>query len=307
MTAELSTIIDFIRFATTRFSGSSLSFGHSYVDAMDEATHLVLQTLELPPNVGGNWATARLTVEERRLLLERISRRVSERLPVAYLTGKAWFADLRFKVDQRALVPRSPIAELIREEFAPWLEAAQVQRVLDLHTGSGCIGIAMAAWQPHWHVDLADPDERALQLAEENVALHQVDSQVALIRSKLFENLQGRRYDLIVSNPPHVASSDYATMPAQRQQEPAHALRGGEDGLDFVLPILQQAAAHLNPDGALIIEVGSSEEALVRVLPQVPFVWLEFEAGQMGVFLVRREDLVKHADVIDAAAAGRGA
>lgn len=307
MTAELATIIDFIRFATTRFSGSSLSFGHSYVDAMDEATHLVLQTLELPPDVGPNWATARLTVEERRLLLERISRRVSERLPVAYLTGKAWFADLRFRVDQRALVPRSPIGELIREEFAPWLDTAQVGRALDLFTGSGCIGIAMAAWQPHWHVDLADPDAQALELAAENVALHQLDEQVALIRSNLFENLQGRRYDLIVTNPPHVASSDYAGLPAQRQQEPAHALRGGEDGLDFVLPVLQQAAGHLSADGVLIVEVGSSEEALVRALPQVPFVWLEFDAGQVGVFLLRREDLVRHADVIDAAAAGRGA
>lgn len=305
MTAELTTIIDFIRFATTRFSGSSLSFGHSYVDAMDEATHLVLQTLELPPDVGANWATARLTAEERRLLLERISRRVSERLPVAYLTGKAWFADLRFRVDQRALVPRSPIGELIREEFSPWLDAEQVERALDLFTGSGCIGIAMAAWQPHWQVDLADPDEQAMQLAAENIGLHQLDEQVTPIRSRLFENLQGRRYDLIVSNPPHVASDDYAALPAQRRQEPAHALRGGDDGLDFVLPILHQAAAHLTADGVLIVEVGSSEEALVRALPQVPFAWLEFDAGQMGVFLLRREDLVRHADVIAAAAAGR--
>lgn len=305
MTAELATIIDFIRFATTRFASSPLSFGHSYVDAMGEATHLVLQSLELPPDVTDSWGQARLTQEERQLLLERIARRVSERIPVAYLTGQAWFADLRFKVDQRALVPRSPIAELIRDGFAPWLDAAQVEDALDLCTGSGCIGIAMAVWQPHWHVDLADVSTHALQLAAENVALHQVEAQVDVVQSNLFGALQGRRYGLIVSNPPYVDGEEYAALPAEYQFEPAQGLKGGEDGLDFVLLILQQAAAHLNADGVLIVEVGNSEEALVRALPHVPFTWLEFETGPMGVFLLRREDLVAHAEAIDKAAAGR--
>lgn len=308
MTAELATIIDHIRYAASRFGAAGLVFGHSYDNALDEATQLVLHALHLPHDLGPAYGQARLTADEKRRVLDLVERRVGERRPASYLTGETWFAGLRFRSDERALVPRSPIAELIRAGFSPWLDGRDIRRVLDLCTGSGCIGIAMAVHQPDWHVDLLDISEDALDLARENMAYLEVgDGRVRAIRSDLFAAVDGERYDLIVSNPPYVTEAEYTALPPEYAHEPALGLRAGADGLDFALRILDAAAEHLTENGVLIVEVGESEHALAALLPEVPFVWIEFEVGQMGVFLLERDDLIEHAAPIRAAAREREA
>lgn len=301
MTDELRTIIDFIRYGASRFSAAGLTFGHSYDNALDEATHLVLNTLHLPHDLSPAYGQARLTQEERTTILALIERRVRERKPVAYLTGEVWFAGLRFKSDERALVPRSPIAELIQSGFSPWLDQVQVRRALDLCTGSGCIGIAMAAHNPGWKVDLVDVSDDALSLARENIAFQDVGDTVRAIKSDLFAGIEGEVYDLIVSNPPYVTEQQFAALPAEYAHEPALGLRAGDDGLDFALRILAEAPKHLSAEGMLIVEVGESEHALMQLLPKVPFAWIEFEVGQMGVFAIAGEDIVAHAKSIKAA------
>lgn len=305
MTAELSTIIDFIRYGASRFSAAGLSFGHSYDNAMDEATHAVLQTLHLPHDLSPNYGVARLTAAERKAVLKLIERRVKERKPIAYLTGEAWFAGLKFKSDERALVPRSPIAESIRNGFSPWLDGVPVRRALDLCCGGGCIGIAMASYNPEWQVDVVDISADALALARENIAFQDVEDRVRAIRSDLFGKLAGEVYDLIVSNPPYVTEQEYAALPPEYDHEPALGLKAGADGLDIALRILEQAPAHLSRDGWLVCEVGESERALIQLLPKLPLNWIEFEVGQMGVFAIAREDIVGQAKAIKAALAKR--
>jgi ribosomal protein L3 glutamine methyltransferase len=307
VTAELATIIDFIRYGATRFAAAGLAFGHSYDNALDEATHLVLQTLHLPHDLSPNYGQARLTAEEKRTVLALIERRIRERKPVAYLTGEAWFAGLKFKSDRRALVPRSPIAETILNGFSPWLDGISVRRALDLCTGSGCIGIAMAVHNPDWQVDLADISNDALALAQENIQFQNVEERVRAFKSDLFAGLRGEVYDLIVSNPPYVTEQEFAELPPEYDHEPALGLKAGDDGLDFALRILAEAPDHLSGNGVLIVEVGESERALTRLLPKLPLNWIEFEVGQMGVFMIDRSDLVAHAASIRAAAAGRSA
>ena len=305
MTSELATIVDFIRYGASRFGAAGLCFGHSYDNAIDEATHLVLHALHLPHDLSPAYGQARLTSEERQRVLELVERRIAEHRPVAYLTGEAWFAGLKFKSDPRALVPRSPIAELILGGFSPWLEEREVTRALDLCTGSGCIGIAMAVHNPDWQVDLADISDDALSLARVNIAYQDVGERVQAIHSDLFSALAGEVYDLIVSNPPYVTEQEFADLPPEYGHEPALGLAAGHDGLDFALRILRDAPAHLSDDGVLIVEVGESERALVRMLPDVPFNWIEFDVGQMGVFLLDRRDLLEHADAIREVAATR--
>lgn len=305
MTAELSTIVDFIRYGASRFAGAGLTFGHSYDNALDEATHLVLHTLHLPHDLSPNYGHAKLVEEEKQRVLALFERRVRERKPVAYLTGEAWFAGLLFKVDERVLVPRSPIAELIQNGFSPWLEDIEVERALDLCTGSGCIGIAMASHNPNWQVDVVDISDDALELANANVRFQDVQQRVRVIKSDLFAALQGEVYDLIVSNPPYVTEQEFADLPPEYSHEPALGLKAGHDGLDFALRILAAAPAHLSEQGLLIVEVGESEHALVELLPRVPFTWIEFNVGQMGIFALDRRDLVAHADDIRAALQSR--
>lgn len=305
MTAELATIIDHIRYGASRFAASGLTFGHSYDNALDEATHLVLHVLHLPHDLSPAYGQARLTADEKAAVLGLIERRIRERKPVAYLTGEAWFADLKFKSDERALVPRSPIAELIKAGFSPWLDDRPIARALDLCTGSGCIGIAMAVHHPDWDVDLVDISDVALDLAHENIAFHHVGDRVRAIRSDLFDGVRGERYDLIVSNPPYVTEQEFAELPPEYDHEPKLGLTAGDDGLDFALRILAEAPHQLSDDGVLIVEVGESERALVALLPQVPFNWIEFDVGQMGVFLIDRVDLVEHAAAIRDAAQSR--
>lgn len=305
MPAELRSLIDFIRYGATRFGQAGLSFGHSYDNALDEATQLVLHALHLPHDLSPTYGAARLTAEERELVLSLFERRIRERIPACYITGEAWFAQLAFKTDPRALVPRSPIAELIESGFEPWLGGRWVQRALDLCTGSGCIGIATAVHNPEWQVDLVDISEDALDLARENIARFEVGERVRAIRSDLFAGLAGEQYDLIVSNPPYVTHAEVDALPAEYAHEPELGLRAGDDGLDLALKILRDAPEHLTENGLLIVEVGESERALVRLLPEVPFAWVEFKVGQMGVFVVERGDLVAHAATIKALADAR--
>jgi ribosomal protein L3 glutamine methyltransferase len=305
VTAELTTIIDFIRYGASRFAAAGLTFGHSYDNALDEATHLVLHTLHLPHDLSPAYGSARLTAVEKKAVLRLIERRVKEHRPVAYLTGEAWFAGLKFKSDERALVPRSPIAETIQNGFSPWLDGTVVRRALDLCTGSGCIGIAMAAHNPDWRVDLADISDKALALARENIAFQDVADRVRAIKSDLFAGLKGEVYDLIVTNPPYVTEQEFAALPPEYGHEPELGLTAGEDGLDFALRILDEAPRHLSADGWLICEVGEAERALVALLPKLPLNWIEFAVGQMGVFAIARADIVRHAKAIRAALAKR--
>jgi len=300
VTAELATIIDFIRYGASRFGGAGLTFGHSYDNALDEATHLVLHVLHLPHDLSPNYGHARLTAAEKKAVLALIERRIREHKPVAYLTGEAWFAGLKFKSDERALVPRSPIAESILSGFSPWLDGVPVTRALDLCTGSGCIGIAMAVHNPDWQVDLVDISDKALALARENIAFQDVAGRVRAIKSDLFDGVKREVYDLIVSNPPYVTEQEFAALPPEYSHEPALGLKAGDDGLDFALRILDEAPKHLSEDGWLIVEVGESEHALQRLLPHLPLNWIEFQVGQMGVFAIARSDLVAHAKSIRA-------
>jgi ribosomal protein L3 glutamine methyltransferase len=290
---ELRTIVDLIRYGASRFAAAGLSFGHSHDNAVDEATWLVLHALHLPHDLGPAYGQARLTRAEREAVLALLARRIDERIPAAYLTGEAWFAGLSFKSDPRALVPRSPIAELIEAGFEPWLGGREVRRALDLCTGSGCIAIAMAHYNPDWEVVGADINEDALSLAHENKArLHAAN--VELIRSDLFSGLGGQVFDLIVSNPPYVTHDQTDVLPPEYLHEPDLGLRAGDDGLDLALRILRDAPAHLSEHGLLVCEVGESERALAALLPELPLAWVEFKVGQMGVFVAERADLLEH-------------
>lgn len=304
MSAELATIIDFIRYGASRFAQAGLTFGHSYDNALDESTQLVLHVLHMPHDLSPVYGQARLVADEKRAVLALFERRIAERIPACYLTGEAWFAGLSFKTDPRALVPRSPIAELIEAGFEPWLGGRPVQRALDLCTGSGCIALAMAHYQPDWQVDGIDLSADALALAQENRERLGVEN-CRLLQSDLFGALQGEVYDLIVSNPPYVTHEETDALPAEYAHEPELGLRAGDDGLDLALKILRDAPEHLSEHGLLICEVGESERALVALLPELPFAWVEFKVGQMGVFVIEREELVRHHARIKALADAR--
>jgi ribosomal protein L3 glutamine methyltransferase len=304
MSAELSTIIDFIRFGASRFSAAGLSFGHSYDNALDEATQLVLHALHLPHDLSPVYGQARLVASEKVEVLALLQRRVDERIPACYLTGEAWFAGLSFKSDPRALVPRSPIAELIEAGFEPWLGGRTVERMLDLCTCSGCIAIAAAHYNPDWQVDAVDLSPDALALARENVERLET-ANVRVLQSDMFRGLDGEVYDLIVTNPPYVTHAETDALPAEYSHEPEMGLRAGDDGLDLVLEILRDAPDHLSPHGLLICEVGESEQHLIKLLPELPFAWVEFKVGQMGIFVLEREDMLAQRDKIRALADAR--
>jgi len=293
MSEHLLTIIDLIRHGTSRFNAAGLTFGHSHDNALDEATHLVLHALHLPPDLGPAYGQARVSPDERTAVLALFQRRIDERIPAAYLTGEAWFAGLSFKTDARALVPRSPIAELIESGFEPWLGGREVGRALDLCTGSGCIAIAMGHYFPHWDIDASDISAEALTLAQDNVQRLGVTN-VRLLQSDLFAQLRAQRYDLIVSNPPYVTHAQTDALPREYRYEPELGLRAGDDGLDLVLKLLRDAPDHLTDEGLLICEVGESEHALAALLPEIDFTWIEFKVGQMGVFAVERAALIPH-------------
>ena len=294
---EPLSIIDLIRFGASRFGEAGLTFGHSYDNGLDEATQLVLHALALPHDLPPAYGTSRVTTQEKTRVLGLFQRRINERVPSAYLVGEAWFAGLSFKSDARALVPRSPIAELIEAGFEPWLGGREVHRALDLCTGSGCIAIAMAHYNPDWDVTGADINEAALSLAAENRERLQADN-VQLRQSDLFQGLAGEVYDLIVTNPPYVTNDETDALPPEYAHEPELGLRAGDDGLDLALKIMRDAPQHLSEDGLLVCEVGEAEHALAALLPELPLAWVEFKVGQMGIFVVERADLVAHHDRI---------
>ena len=303
-TFQQASIIDLIRYGGSLFNASGLTFGHSYDNALDEATQLVLHALHMPHDLSPVYGASRVTEEEMRRVLELFRRRIEERVPAAYLTGEAWFAGLSFKSDGRALVPRSPIAELITTGFEPWLGERHVGRALDLCTGSGCIAIATAHYHPNWEVVGIDISDDALTLAEENKERLQVPN-VSFVKSDLFDGLRGEVFDLIVTNPPYVTNDETDALPREYSYEPELGLRAGDDGLDLALRILRDAPEHLSEDGVLICEVGEAERALTALLPELPLAWVEFKVGQMGIFVAERADLVEHAGRIRALADAR--
>ena len=291
---ELETIRDYIRYAISRFQESGLYYGHGTDNVRDEAYCLIWHCLHLPHSISSEMLDARLLPREREAIYKLVQRRVQERIPLAYLTNEAWFAELPFYVDERVLVPRSPIAELIENHFQPWIDADRVNSILDLCTGSGCIAIACAKAFPEAKVDASDLSPDALAVAKKNALRHHVENQVILHESDLFHSLKNKKYDIIVSNPPYVSAEEMTTLPSEYNHEPALGLVSGSLGLDCALRILKEAEQHLNPQGILIVEVGNSEEALSLELPSLPFTWLEFQRGGGGVFLLTAEQLHEH-------------
>ena len=290
--AELQTLRDFVRWSASRFQEAGLVFGHGTDNALDEAAALVLHTLHLPMDLPNVFWDTRLSAHEREQLMGRIRRRVRERLPLPYLLNEAWFAGLSFFVDSRVLIPRSPLAETIQQGFAPWLEADEVGAVLDLCTGSACIAIACAYAFENAHVDAVDLSPAALEVARVNVERHHLQERLSLIESDLFEAVPAdARYDLIVSNPPYVDAFDMSALAPEFLHEPQMALAAGTDGLDIVRRILAEAPDRLTADGVLVVEVGNSQPAVEEAWPQVPFLWLDFEHGGGGVFLLTAEQL----------------
>lgn len=288
---ELLTIRDFIRWATSRFIEAGLTYGHGTESAWDEAVALILHTLHLPYDINPAVLDGRLTQSEKNELYTLIQKRIKDHIPVPYLTHEAWFAGLPFYVDERVLIPRSPIAELIEKQFAPWVDVDSTHSILDLCTGSGCIAIACAKAFPDAVIHACDISSDALAVAKLNILRHEVSSEVSLYQSDLFDALPAKTYDLIISNPPYVDAEEMASLPKEYLHEPTLGLAGGSEGLDFAIRILNEASRFLSPHGVLIVEVGNSEVKLAEKFPTIPFVWLEFEKGGGGVFLVTQKEL----------------
>jgi ribosomal protein L3 glutamine methyltransferase len=288
---ELRTVRDWLRWSWSRFESAGLFYGHGTDNALDEARFLVLAGLGLPFGADDWVLDARLDRDERNHLARLVERRIRQRVPAPYLVGEAWFAGLPFRVDRSVLIPRSPIAELIESGFRPWLAPDRPLRILDLCCGSGCIGIACAVYLDVDCVDLADVSAAALAVARDNLRRHGLEDQVDVVESDLFDGLAGRQYDLIVCNPPYVDAADMASLPPEYRHEPRQALAAGDDGLDLVRRILAEARQFLSPDGILVCEVGNSAPALEAAFPELPFLWLDFERGGHGVFLLTAAQL----------------
>ena len=282
-----------LREAVTQFERAGLAFGHGTQNARDEAAYLILHTLKLPLRALDPVLDRQLSPGELRSVRAILRRRVQERTPAAYLTREAWLGEFRFHVDERVIVPRSFIAELLRDGLAPWIaDVRRVGKVLDLCTGSGCLAILAAHAFPKARVDAADLSAEALQVARRNVKDYSLEKRVHPVQTDLFDRLDARRYDLILSNPPYVNAAAMRALPREYRREPRLALAGGRDGLDLVRRMLAQAAAHLNPGGLLVVEIGHNRAALEKAYPRLPFIWLETSAGEDYVFMLRKEDLI---------------
>ncbi|XKM14130.1 50S ribosomal protein L3 N(5)-glutamine methyltransferase [Orbaceae bacterium ac157xtp] len=292
---QLHTIQDYIRFAASEFNRADIYYGHGTDNAIDEAKQLVLPTLNLPLTIPLEFYSANLTQNERILILENINARIENHIPTPYLTQRAWFCGHEFYVDERVLIPRSPMAELIQNQFTGIIDF-EPRNILDLCTGSGCIGIACAYQYPEAEVDLADISQDALEVAEINVQAHQLQHRVMPIWSDLFDNLPDVQYDLIITNPPYVDEEDMSDLPQEFLVEPELALASGKDGLDIVKRILKESANHLTKFGVLICEVGNSMVALQEQYPNIPFKWITFKNGGDGVFVLTKRPLIEIQD-----------
>jgi len=288
---ELHTIRDLVRWGMSQFNKEGLCFAHGMPNALDEAAYLCLATLHLPPDLGDEYFDCRLTHAEKRSVLENYRERLNKRIPAAYITHEAWFAGLNFFVDERVLIPRSPMAELIQQQFSPWIEVDRVESVLDLCTGSGCIAIACAYAFEQARITASDVSTDALDVAAINRTNHGLEERLQLIESDLFENIPVHPFDIIVANPPYVSAREMVQLDKEFSFEPGTGLAAGETGMDIVVPILQKAGNYLSDHGLLVVEVGYSMPTLVQFLPDVPFTWLEFAHGGEGVFLLNADQL----------------
>lgn len=282
---------DLIQRTETQFSKADLYYGHGTDNALDEAFYLVMVAAGLEFDCDEAHLDAPIAEDVQQQIETLIEKRIQHRIPVAYLINAAWFAGEKYYVDERVLIPRSPLAELITAQFTPWLSSIQVRSVLDIGTGSACIACACAYAFRYAQVDAIDIDTNAIAVANKNVVLHGLSQRVNVIQSDLFEQLQDKQYDLIISNPPYVGTEEMQSLPEEFLHEPGHALEANNDGLEIVERIMQQAAAHLNDNGILVVEVGNSMKLLSEQFPAMPFTWLEFEQGGHGVFLLNKSDL----------------
>lgn len=290
---QLHTLRDWLRYAVSRFEEAGLFYGHGTQNSYDEAVWLVLATLHLPHDTLDNFLDAVLTEPERKTLAHHIERRVAERIPTAYLVREAWLGDFKFYVDERVIVPRSFIAELLREQLAPWVEnPEEVVSVADICTGSGCLAILAAYAFPNADVDAVDISDAALAVAQRNITDYRLEQQVRAVKSDMLNALAGNTYDIILSNPPYVDAPSMDALPPEYRHEPGLALGSGYDGLDHTHTLLREAAAHLNPGGLLVVEIGHNRDVLEAAYPILPFTWLEVSAGDQYVFLLRRENLL---------------
>jgi ribosomal protein L3 glutamine methyltransferase len=293
---ELGTIFDMVRWLVSQFNQNEVFFGHGTDNAWDEAFTLVCFALNLPVEGGKDLYPAKLTTSEKNVIVNYAQKRINDKTPLSYITEQAWYFGLPFYVDERVLVPRSPIGELIQNQFEPWVDVSKVHRALDLCTGSGCIAISMAYALPHAEIDAVDISRDALDVAEINIENHGLLNQVIPIQSDVFDGIKGQQYDLIVSNPPYVDKEDMDALPDEFKQEPELGLAAGYDGLDIVRRMLVQAPEFLNDGGVMIVEVGNSQVHMPIVYPNVPFTWLSFENGGDGVFLITKQELLDHRD-----------
>ncbi len=290
--SQLRTIRDLLRFAVSQFNQANLHFGHGCANAYDEAAYLILKTLHLPLDQLEPFLDARLLDDECKQALTMIDRRVTQRTPAAYLTHEAWLGDYSFYVDERVIIPRSFIAELLQTQLSPWItDPDAIFSALDLCTGSGCLAILMAHGFQNAHIDAIDISTQALEVAHKNVQDYGLEDRIQLIESNLFSALSEKKYDLIISNPPYVNAASMAELPQEYQHEPHNALASGLDGLDATRLILRNAAQYLTDDGLLLVEIGHNRAVLEQAYPQLPFTWLETSAGDEFVFLLRRDQL----------------
>jgi ribosomal protein L3 glutamine methyltransferase len=290
---DLVTLRDWLRYAVSRFGEAGLAFGHGTTNSYDEAAYLILHALHLPLDRLEPFLDARITQVERTRLAELLARRIDQRVPAAYLTHEAWLGDFRFYVDERVIIPRSFIAELLPDGLAAFVgDAAAVTSALDLCTGSGCLAILLAHAYPDAEIDAVDLSSDALAVAQRNVAEYGLADRVNLIRSDLFANLSEKSYDLIISNPPYVTANSMHQLPPEYRHEPVIALAGGDDGLDAVRGILRDAPRFLNPQGVLVVEIGHNRDACELAFPRLAFLWLDTGSSTDSVFLLKREDIV---------------
>lgn len=299
---ELTTIRDLVRWGASEFGREQLVFGHGFATALDEARYLALHALALPYDLPDGYLDATLTPAERERVIERLRQRIETRRPAAYITQESWFCGLRFFVDERVLVPRSPIAELIANHFEPWVDSTRVHRILDLCCGSGCIGIAAQYYFPEAEVCMSELSADALEVAAENLRQHDLVDAIELYESDLFESIPAQRFDIIVSNPPYVDTEDMAALGDEYRCEPEIGLAAGDDGLALVDRILEAAPDYLDDDGALFIEVGNSQAAMQQKYAFLPMAWIDFELGGSGVCCIYARDLRQQKAAITAIA-----